>query len=489
MSQFLLHTHSHALPPSPRKTQARLLKFAHNSYFWVGLLASFTLIRLLFSNWNPYDSQCSVVSDGFTGSNFSNSLLPSHEFSPNLTEEEQDFWKQPDDLGFRPCLKFSREYKEASLSVVRERRRFLMVVVSGGLNQQRNQIVDVVVIARILEAVLVVPILQVNVIWGDESEFSDIFDVEHFKTCLKDDVKIVSSLPSTHLMSKPVEEKKTPLHVSPRWIRSRYLDQLNRQGVLLMRGLDSRLSKDLPPDLQKLRCKVAFEALRFAAPIQNIGNKLAQRMWKAGPYIALHLRLEKDVWVRSGCLPGLAPHYDRIVQQERKTHPHLLTARSTMTYQQRKLAGLCPLNAMEVARLLKALGVPEKSHIYWAGGNPLGGKLALEALVNEFPNLYNKESVAQAGELEAFSSRPSHLAAIDYIVALNSDVFMASHGGNMGRAIQGHRAYRGLRKNITPNKRRILPYLQDMTLSEGELKSIVRTWLAHSRIWGTTANY
>lgn len=32
--------------------------------------------------------------------------------------------------------------------------------------------------------------------------------------------------------------------------------QINREGVLLLRGLDSRLSKDLPSDLQKLRCKV-----------------------------------------------------------------------------------------------------------------------------------------------------------------------------------------------------------------------------------------
>jgi hypothetical protein len=44
----------------------------------------------------------------------------------------------------------------------------LVVVASGGLNQQRNQIVDAVVIARILEAALVVPVLQVNPIWGDE---------------------------------------------------------------------------------------------------------------------------------------------------------------------------------------------------------------------------------------------------------------------------------------------------------------------------------
>lgn len=34
------------------------------------------------------------------------------------------------------------------------------------------------------------------------------------------------------------------------------LMQIRRDGVLLLRGLDSRLSKDLPSDLQKLRCKV-----------------------------------------------------------------------------------------------------------------------------------------------------------------------------------------------------------------------------------------
>lgn len=349
-----------------------------------------------------------------------------------------------------------------------------MVVVSGGLNQQRNQIVDAVVIARILQAALVIPILQVNAIWEDDSEFSDIFDVEHFKKTLKDDVRIVSSLPSTHLMSRPVEEKKTPLHVSPGWIRSRYLRRLNREGVLLLRGLDSRLSKDLPFDLQKLRCKVAFHALRFAAPIQAVGDKLAQRMWKQGPYVALHLRLEKDVWVRTGCLPGLSSKYDVIIHQERKNRPDLLTARSNMSYHERKLAGLCPLNAKEVARLLKAMGAPRTARIYWAGGEPLGGQEALEPLKKHFPNFNSKQSLALPGELDSFSMKASLLAAIDYIVSLNSDVFMPSHGGNMGHAIQGHRAYAGHRKHITPNKRQMLPYFLDETLSEQDFNRVIR---------------
>ncbi|RDX72441.1 hypothetical protein CR513_48077, partial [Mucuna pruriens] len=387
--------------------------------------------------------------------------------------EKSEFWNQPDGLGYKPCLSFSRDYRRASEGVLRDRRKYLMVVVSGGLNQQRNQIVDAVVIARILGAALVVPILQVNVIWGDESEFGDIFDLEHFKRVLANDVRVVSALPSTHLMTRPVEGSP-PLHVSPSWIRSRYLRRFNREGVLLLRGLDSRLSKDLPSDLQKLRCKVAFNALKFAQPVQELGDRIAERMKSKGPYLALHLRMEKDVWVRTGCLPGLSPELDEVVNNERILRPELLTARSNMTYHERKMAGLCPLNAVEVTRLLKALGAPKSARIYWAGGQPLGGKEALIPLIQEFPHFYSKEDLALPGELQPFANKASIMAAIDYIVSEKSDVFMPSHGGNMGHAIQGHRAYAGHKKYITPNKRHMLPYFHNSSLSEEEFNRIIK---------------
>lgn len=387
--------------------------------------------------------------------------------------EERQFWKQPDGLGFKPCLDFSQDYKKTTEEISGRPTKYLLVVVAGGLNQQRNQIVDAVVIARILGAALVVPILQVNVIWGDESEFSDIFDLDHFKNVLAGDVHVVSSLPSTHLMWRPVEDKKMPANASPEWIRSHYLRKFRRDGVLLLRGLDSRLSKDLPSDLQKLRCKVAFHALKFAPRILEVGNKLTKRMRNKGPYLSLHLRMEKDVWVRTGCLPGLDREYDEIVTNERKLHPELLTSKSNITYNDRKLVGLCPLNAMEIKRLLKALGAPKDARIYWAGGTPLGGKEALLPLVSEFPNLFNKEDLAEPGELLPFEGRASLMAAIDYIVAENSDVFMASHGGNMGHAIQGQRAYAGHKKFITPNKRHMLPYFLNSSIPEVEFNSII----------------
>lgn len=93
----------------------------------------------------------------------------SSDSSQPLMEESEEFWKQPDGLGYMPCLDFSRDYRRYSEGIVKNnRKKYLMVVVSGGMNQQRNQIVDAVVIARILGAALVVPILQVNVIWGDD---------------------------------------------------------------------------------------------------------------------------------------------------------------------------------------------------------------------------------------------------------------------------------------------------------------------------------
>ncbi|KAL2482601.1 O-fucosyltransferase family protein [Forsythia ovata] len=400
--------------------------------------------------------------------------LPPHGFSGNLSEEEREFWQQPDGEGYRPCLDFSLGYRKSSARISKERRKFLVVVVSGGLNQQRNQIVDAVVIARVLEAALVVPVLQVNRIWGDESEFSDIFDVEHFKKTLQADVRVVMSLPSTHLVSRQSVENQIPSHVSPTWIRARFLRQLNEEGLLILKGLDSKLSKSLPPDLQKLRCKVAFHALRFSTPIRELGNQMARRMWIEGSYVAIHLRLEKDVWIRTGCLTGLGPKHDNIIARDRESHPDFLTDKLNMSNTARRLAGFCPLNSLEVARLLKALGAPSNARIYVAGGDPFGGTYALQPLVEEFPNIVTKQMLARGDELSPYTNRPSVLAAIDYIVCLSSDVFMPSHGGNMGRALQGHRAYVGHRKYVKPNKRMMIPFFEDMSISEEEFSSVIQ---------------
>ena len=94
--------------------------------------------------------------------------LPAHPVSGNATAEEAEFWAQPDGEGYRPCLDFTIQYRKASAKISKEKQKFLVVIVLGGLNQQKNQIVDAVVVARILEAALIVPVLGVDQIWNDE---------------------------------------------------------------------------------------------------------------------------------------------------------------------------------------------------------------------------------------------------------------------------------------------------------------------------------
>lgn len=54
---------------------------------------------------------------------------------------------------------------------------------------------------------------------------------------------------------------------------------------------DYRLANKLETDLQKLRCRVNYHALRFTDPIQKMGEKLVHRMRaRSNHYIALHLR-------------------------------------------------------------------------------------------------------------------------------------------------------------------------------------------------------
>ncbi|KAL4584805.1 hypothetical protein LXL04_009415 [Taraxacum kok-saghyz] len=321
--------------------------------------------------------------------------LPPRSVAGNASE----FWEQPDGEGYRPCLDFSLNYRRRSSKIAKEKTRFLVVVVSGGLFQIRNQIVDAVVIARILEAALVFPVLH-----GDDSEeFSEIFDVEYFRKTLKADIRVVSSLPTTHLVSWQSLENQIPHNVQPFWIRARFLKKLNEEGSLVLTGLDSKLSKNLPPDLQKLRCKVAFHALKFAKSIRELGNRIARRMWIEGPYVAIPL-INKE-------------------QQSR--------------------------NALEAARVLKESGAPTNARVYIASSESIGDDGSILPLKAEFPNVVTKEMLARDDELDQYRNKTLILTAIDYIVSLSSDVFVPSYDGHMVRALQGHRAYVGHRKFVT----------------------------------------
>ncbi|KAL5720072.1 hypothetical protein ACHQM5_012775 [Ranunculus cassubicifolius] len=140
---------------SPKKPTKQPLKSSKKHYYFLIFLFLFSFLGMLklTLNLDPFTATPCFISPPLTTitTSSSSSVLNLVE----KTEYEDEFWKQPNGLGYRPCLEFSKEYRDTSLELVKDRTKYLMVVVSGGMNQQRNQIVDAVVIARILGAALV----------------------------------------------------------------------------------------------------------------------------------------------------------------------------------------------------------------------------------------------------------------------------------------------------------------------------------------------
>ncbi|KAK2447283.1 O-fucosyltransferase [Trifolium repens] len=108
--------------------------------------------------------------------------------------EKGEFWKQPDELVYKPCLDFSRDYRRDSDGVVKNRKRYLMVVVSGRLNQQRNQIVDVVVLLWLFLFCKLMSFGEMEDTGFFCSEFVDIFDLCTLKMYLPNRVDIIHNV-------------------------------------------------------------------------------------------------------------------------------------------------------------------------------------------------------------------------------------------------------------------------------------------------------
>lgn len=101
--------------------------------------------------------------------------------------------------------------------------------------------------------------------------------------------------------------------------------------------------------------------------------------------------------------------------------------------------GKCPLTPGEVGLMLRALGFGNDVHIYIASGEIYGGEETLAPLKAFFPNFYTKETLASKEELAPFSSFSSRMAALDFIVCDESDVFVSNNNGNMARMLAGRR--------------------------------------------------
>ncbi|KAF3439207.1 hypothetical protein FNV43_RR17482 [Rhamnella rubrinervis] len=389
--------------------------------------------------------------------------------------QQSDSWEPLSKQGWESCA-------ESSIipTLPEQSKGFIQVFLDGGLNQQRMGICDAVAVAKILNATLVIPYLEVNPVWKDTSSFMDIFDVDHFINMLKDDVNIVKELPLEYSWStrdyyasaiRSTRIKTAPVHASANWYLENVLPVIESYGIAAIAPFSHRLAFDnLPMDIQRLRCKVNFQALVFVPHIRALGDALISRLQypsgrstnylqeitdsndkqRAGRFVVLHLRFDKDMAAHSACDFGGGKAEKMALAKYRQVLWQGRVLNSQFTDEELRNQGRCPLTPEEIGLLLAALGFDNNTRLYLASHKVYGGEARISTLRKLFPLMEDKKSLASSEERAQIKGKASLLAAVDYYVGMHSDIFISASPGNMHNALVGHRTFKNL-KTIRPN--------------------------------------
>ncbi|KAI8543150.1 hypothetical protein RHMOL_Rhmol08G0195100 [Rhododendron molle] len=356
---------------------------------------------------------------------------------------------------------------------------YLMVSCNGGLNQMRAAICDMVAIARYLNVTLIVPELDKTSFWADPSEFQDIFDVDHFITSLRDEVRILKQLPPR--LKKRVElgmfYTMPPISWSDiSYYHNQILPLIQKYKVVHLNRTDARLANNGQPiEIQKLRCRVNYSALKFTSQIEELGRRVIRLLRQNGPFLVLHLRYEMDMLAFSGCTQGCNP--EEVEELTRMRYAYPWWKEKIINSDLKRKDGLCPLTPEETMLTLKALDIDRDIQIYIAAGEIYGGERRMASLASAYPKLVRKETLLEPSDLRFFLNHSSQMAALDYLVALESDFFVPTYDGNMAKVVEGHRRYLGFKKTILLDRRLLVDLIDRYnggSLSWDEFSSAVK---------------
>ncbi|KAL6575916.1 O-fucosyltransferase 31 [Orobanche hederae] len=425
------------------------------------------LLPLLFPNlFSPSSHALPSVLSEWNAPKPRHSRLLKSALQREISDQQRaELWMPLAHQGYKPCIDSDSTFKMPEKS-----QGYIQVFLDGGLNQQRM----------------------------DSSSFMDIFDVDHFINVLKGDVSIIKEVPDEYFWStreyyataiRATRVKTAPTHAST-----------NCYGIAAIAPFSHRLAFDnVPDDIQRLRCKVNFRALVFVPHIRALGDALVSRLRHHSPitnevnssnymkkivdykdkhgtgnFVVLHLRFDKlykrqDMAAHSACDFGGGKAEKLALAKYRQVIWQGRVLNSQYTDEELRSQGRCPLTPEEIGLLLAALGFDNTTRLYLASHKEhslelklldliyesissivYGGEARILTLRNLFPLMEDKKSLASSEERAQIKGKASLLAAVDYYVGMQSDIFISASPGNMHNAVVGHRTYEN-KKTIRPN--------------------------------------
>ncbi|XP_031117718.1 O-fucosyltransferase 27 isoform X2 [Ipomoea triloba] len=300
---------------------------------------------------------------------------------------------------------------------------FIFVRIRGGFHEIRNSISDVVAVARLLNATLVVPEIQSTTsskgISSEFKSFAYLYNEDQFMAALANDVKIVKTLPKNlkgARRKKEIPSFRVSYSASPYFYLRHVLPVLTRHSVVELVVSDGGcLQSTLPSHLieyQKLRCRVAFHALRFRDEVQELAIKILNRLRASGrPFLAYDPGMTRDALAYHGCAELFQDVHTELILHRRSwmIKRRILKGNLSVDSAKQRLNGLCPLMPEEVGILLRAYGYKPDTIIYISGGEVFGGRKQLIPLHAMFDNLVDRTSLSTLWELSKMYGRETTL--------------------------------------------------------------------------------
>ncbi|KAJ6884013.1 protein EMBRYO SAC DEVELOPMENT ARREST 30-like [Populus alba x Populus x berolinensis] len=290
---------------------------------------------------------------------------------------------------------------------------YIYAKIFGGFEKIRSSICDLVTISRLLNATLVIPEIQESLpskgISYKFKSFSYLFDEDQFIASLSNDVNIVKSLPENLKAARQRNEVRTykpKRSASPNFYVKEILPVLKKSKVIgLVLHDGGCLQSILPPSMsefQRLRCRVAFHALKFRREIQMVGQLMVQRLRASGqPFLAFHPGLVRNILAYHGCAELFQDVHTELIQYRRAQmiKQGILNGELGVDSHIHRDNGSCPLMPEEVGLLLQAMGYPNRTVIYVAGSETFGGQRVLIPLRAMFSNTVDRTRVCTKQEL------------------------------------------------------------------------------------------